>query len=70
MIFSFFLVLDLSLYELLCKTFGIYLSLGAGNGFINLGSQDMDVSIDELGKHLIANDPEKTLSMHLNSLVQ
>ncbi|CAG8465308.1 16601_t:CDS:2 [Rhizophagus irregularis] len=58
----------LSLYELLCKTFGIYLSLGAGNGFINLGSQDMDVSIDELGKHLIANDPEKTLSMHLNSL--
>ncbi|PKY18769.1 hypothetical protein RhiirB3_523013 [Rhizophagus irregularis] len=55
----------LSLYELLCKTFGIYLSLSAGNGFINLGSQDMDVSIDELGKHLIANDPEKTLSMHL-----
>ncbi|PKY41995.1 hypothetical protein RhiirA4_455718 [Rhizophagus irregularis] len=60
----------LSLYELLCKSFGIYLSLSAGNGYKNLGSQDMDVSIDELGKHLIANDPEKTLSMHLNSLVQ
>ncbi|CAB5319499.1 unnamed protein product [Rhizophagus irregularis] len=34
-----------SLYELLCKTFGIYISLSAGNGSKNLGSQDMDISI-------------------------
>ncbi|CAB4412115.1 unnamed protein product [Rhizophagus irregularis] len=34
-----------SLYELLCKTFGIYISLSARNGSKNLGSQDMDISI-------------------------
>ncbi|GES79877.1 hypothetical protein GLOIN_2v1558481 [Rhizophagus clarus] len=47
-----------SLYELLCKTFGIYLSLSAGNGFRNLGSHDLDASISELGQYL-TNDPEK-----------
>ncbi|CAB4492432.1 uncharacterized protein OCT59_024905 [Rhizophagus irregularis] len=47
-----------SLYELLCKTFGIYISLSAGNGSKNLGSQDMDISIRELGRYLTANDPE------------
>ncbi|GBB90669.1 hypothetical protein RclHR1_01770017 [Rhizophagus clarus] len=47
-----------SLYELLCKTFGIYLSLSAGNVSRNLGSQDIDVSISELVQYL-TNDPEK-----------
>ena len=46
-----------SLYELLCKTFGIYLSLGAGNGHKNLGSHDMDASTQEL-KEYLTNDPD------------
>ena len=48
-----------SLYELLCKTFGIYLSLSAGNVSKNLGSQDMDISISDLGQYLTVNDPDK-----------
>ena len=47
-----------SLYELLYKTFEIYLSLGAGNGFRNLGSHDMEKSKDELKKYL-TDDPEE-----------
>ncbi|CAG8474067.1 7135_t:CDS:10 [Funneliformis mosseae] len=35
------------------------LSLNAGNGSKNLGSQDMDISITDLGEYLTANDPEK-----------
>jgi hypothetical protein len=39
-----------SLYELLCRTYGIYFSLNTGNGSKNnkLGSQDMDITIAEL----------------------
>ncbi len=48
-----------SLFELLCRTFGIYLSLRAGKGSRNLGSQDMDISISELGQYLTVNDPDK-----------
>ncbi|RGB36940.1 hypothetical protein C1646_757533, partial [Rhizophagus diaphanus] len=48
-----------SLFELLCRTFGIYLSLRAGNGSRNLGSQDMDISISDLGQYLTVNDPDK-----------
>ena len=48
-----------SLFELLCRTFGIYLSLSAGNGSRNLGSQDMDISISDLGQYLTVNDPDK-----------
>ncbi|CAJ0832875.1 6123_t:CDS:2, partial [Entrophospora sp. SA101] len=40
-----------SLYGLLCRTYGIYFSLNNENGSKNnnLGSQDMDVAIDDLG---------------------
>jgi hypothetical protein len=48
-----------SLFELLCRTFGIYFSLDAGNGSRNLGSQDMDISIRDLGQYLTANYPVK-----------
>src|SRR3954447_9790855 len=49
----------LFLFELFCGTFGIYLLLSAGNGSRNLGSQDMDISISDLGQYLTVNDPDK-----------
>ncbi|CAG8442052.1 1443_t:CDS:10, partial [Funneliformis caledonium] len=45
-------------------TYGIYFSLNAGNGFRNLRSQDMNISITDLGKYLTANDPKKYTQFH------
>jgi hypothetical protein len=44
-----------SLYELFCRTYGIYFSLNTGFKNNNLGSQDMDKAIDDLGYSLVSN---------------
>src|ERR1043166_2836349 len=51
-----------SLYELFCRTYGIYFSLNTENNF---GSQDMDKTIDDLGFKLVPNKPQENSNIAL-----
>ncbi|GBC03588.1 hypothetical protein RclHR1_00520040 [Rhizophagus clarus] len=56
-----------SLYELLCRTYGIYFTLNTGNGSKNnnLGSRDMDVTINDLGFKLVPNKLQENSNIAL-----
>ncbi|GBC05560.1 hypothetical protein RclHR1_00630007 [Rhizophagus clarus] len=54
-----------SLYELLCKKYGIYFLLNIVNGSNNLGSKDKDITMIDLGFKLVPNEPQENNNIAL-----
>jgi len=53
-----------SIYELLCRTYGIYLTLHAGKKYGNMGSRDLDIASDNL--KLSREDPKRNSKIALS----